>query len=108
MQRVLGIALALVNAKDSMLLIDEFEDGLYTAILPDIWKLIFRIAERLNVQVFATTHSWECIEGFQQAAQESPQEGLLIRLQYKQNEIAAILYDKEELSIVTRGRIEVR
>lgn len=108
MLRLLGIALALVNAKDSILLIDEFENGLYYAIQPAVWQLIFRIAERLNIQAFATTHSWDCIEGFQQAAQNSSQEGLLIRLQYRPDEITATLYDEEDLAIATREQIEVR
>jgi hypothetical protein len=109
MQRVLGISLALINATDGMLLIDEFENGLHYSIQPDLWHLIFRLAQRLNVQVFATTHSWDCIEGFQKAAQENEQvEGLLISLENRKAGIAAVLFNEEELGIVTRERIEVR
>lgn len=49
MMRVLSMALALVNLQDGMLLIDEFENGLYYSIQPDIWRLIFQVARRLNV-----------------------------------------------------------
>ncbi len=109
MLRALGIALALVNAKDGLLLIDEFENGLYYAIQPDLWRFIFQVARRLNVQVFATTHSWDCIEAFQKAMRADQQEdGLLIRLESKKGEIVATLYDKRELGIATRERIEVR
>ena len=65
MLRALGISLALVNVKDGILLIDEFENGLYYSVQPDVWQFIFQVARRLNVQVFATTHSWDCIEAFQ-------------------------------------------
>jgi AAA15 family ATPase/GTPase len=111
MLRTLGIALALVNAKDGLLLIDEFENGLYYTIQPDIWKLIFRIARRLNIQVFATTHSWDCIEAFQVAASsiaEQQNEGLLIRLELIHNTIVPTLFDERELSIAAREHIEVR
>jgi AAA domain, putative AbiEii toxin, Type IV TA system/AAA ATPase domain len=109
MLRALGISLALVNAKDGILLIDEFENGLYYTVQPDIWKLIFRVARRLNVQVFATTHSWDCIEAFQQAISAGYQEdGLLIRLESKLNDIVATLYDGRSLSIATQEHIEVR
>ena len=109
MLRALGISLALVNVKDGILLIDEFENGLYYSVQPDLWQFIFRVARRLNVQVFATTHSWDCIEGFQKAAQEDNQEeGLLIRLESKKGEIAATLFDERQLGIVTREQIEVR
>jgi AAA domain, putative AbiEii toxin, Type IV TA system/AAA ATPase domain len=109
MLRALGISLALVNAKDGLLLIDEFENGLYYSVQPDVWRLIFRVARNLNIQVFATTHSWDCIEAFQQAAQEDTQnEGLLIRLESKKDRIVPTLFDARQLGIATREHIEVR
>ena len=109
MQRTLGIALALVNARNGILLIDEFENGIHYTVQPDLWQLIFQVARRLNVQVFATTHSWDCIEGFQKAAQADNQnEGMLIRLEYKKGEVAVTLFDERRLGIATRERIEVR
>jgi AAA15 family ATPase/GTPase len=101
--------LALGNTKDGILLIDEIENGIHYSVQHELWQLIFRLASRLNVQVFATTHSWDCIEGFQKATQENMQEeGLLIRLSLKKNDVVATLFDKEELAIVTREQIEVR
>ena len=112
MNRLFGITLALVNAQDGMLLIDELDSGLYYSVQPDLWRLIFQVARRLNVQVFATTHSWDCVEAFQQAVQENGQgEGLLISLRDKKDEkgrVVAVLFDEHELGIVTREQIEVR
>jgi ABC-type transport system involved in cytochrome c biogenesis ATPase subunit len=109
MQRMLGIALALANAKDGMLLIDEIENGIHYSVQGKLWELVFRLAHYLNVQVFATTHSGDCIEAFQKAAQEDTQtEGTLIRLESRKGEIGATLFDEEELAIVTREQIEVR
>jgi len=109
MLRTLGISLALVNAKNGMLLIDEFENGIHYTALPDLWRLIFQVARRLNIQVLATAQSWDCIEGFQQAAQEDNQnEGMLIRLEYKRGDVVVTLFDERQLGIATRERIEVR
>jgi predicted ATP-dependent endonuclease of OLD family len=109
MGRILGIALALVNARDGVLLVDEIESGLHYTVQADMWRLIFRVAHRLNVQVFATTHSWDCIEAFQKAAVEDvADEGLLIRLENKGTEIGATLFNERKLSIATRDQIEVR
>lgn len=109
MQRVLGIALALVNTRDGLLLIDEFENGLHYSAQPDLWRLIFRVASQLNVQVFAATHSWDCLRAFQEAAQEDAQnEGLLIRLESKKGKIVPTLFDERKLGIATREQIEVR
>lgn len=109
MQRMLGIALALANAQDGMLLIDEIENGIHYSAQTELWQLVFQLAHRLNVQVFATTHSWDCIEGFQKAAQEDKQEeGVLIRLSIKKGEVGATLFDEEELGVATREQIEIR
>ena len=109
MNRMFGIALALVNAKDGMLLIDEVDTGLHYSVLPDLWKLIFEVAHRLNVQVFATSHSWDCIEAFQQAADASKdEEGILIRLETQDGEVVPVTFDERMLNIATREHIEVR
>lgn len=109
MWRALGISLALVNSKNGVLLIDEFENGLYHGVQTDLWRLVFRVAHELNVQVFATTHNWDCIEAFQKAAQEDQnEEAMLIRLQRQGEEIIAETYDERELMIATREHIEVR
>lgn len=109
MQRVLGIALALANASDGILLVDEIENGIHYSVQLELWQLIFQLAHRLNVQVFATTHNWDCIEAFQKAAQEDKQEeGMLIRLELKKDEVAATLFDERRLGIATREQIEVR
>jgi AAA domain, putative AbiEii toxin, Type IV TA system len=109
MVRALGIALALVNAREGILLIDELENGLHYSVQTDIWRLIFRLAHQLNIQVFATTHSWDCIEGFQKAAQEMKnEEGILISLENRKAGVGAVIFNEEELRIVTREHIEVR
>jgi predicted ATPase len=109
MTRLFGIVLALVNAQDGLLLIDEVDSGLHYTVYPALWRLIFQIAAQLNVQVFATTHSWDCIAGFQQAAQDAENEdGMLIRLERRQEHIVPILFDTSRLSIATRQEIEVR
>lgn len=106
--RLFGITLALVNAKGGLLLLDEVENGLHYSVLPKVWRLIFETARRLNVQVFATTHSWDCIEAFQNAAAESPEDGVLVRLQNKNDDVTATVFDERRLAIATRDQIEVR
>jgi AAA domain, putative AbiEii toxin, Type IV TA system/AAA ATPase domain len=109
MNRMFGISLALVSARNGMLLIDEIENGLHYSVQSNVWRLVFEVARRLNVQVFATTHSWDCIAAFQQAAQEYEQdEGILIRLIEKKGKIVADSFNENELEIATREEIEVR
>lgn len=100
LNRLFGLILAIVNSRDGMLMVDEIESGLHYTAQVDLWKLIFATAKRLNVQVFATTHSWDCIEAFQAAAcKDTESEGMLIRLDRKGETIVPVLYDEHKLSI---------
>jgi AAA15 family ATPase/GTPase len=108
--RLFGMALSLVESSNGVCLIDEIENGLHYSVQYELWKLIFNIARRSNVQVFATTHSWGCIEAFQEAASEDgdPGSGVLIRLQNKSGNVVSTVFDEQRLGIVTREGIEVR
>lgn len=109
MVRLFQLALALVNSKEGILLVDEIENGLHYSVHQDLWRLIFKVARDLNVQVFATTHSWDCIEAFQRAAcEDTTSEGCLIRLGRKRDEVVATVYDETDLAVVARDHIEVR
>jgi hypothetical protein len=107
--RIFGIVLALVNAKDGILLVDEIENGIHYSVQPDFWRLIFQVAQRLNVQVFATSHSWDCIKAFQTAAGENKEEeGVLVRLDPLDGNVRVAQFDEREIGIAVRGQIEIR
>lgn len=108
--RILTIILALVNADNGFLLIDEFENGLHHSIQEKLWEIIFSLSNHLNVQVFVTTHSEDCISGFENML-NSPQntiDGKLIRLDNKAGKIKLVEYSKEELKIAVTNDIETR
>ena len=106
--RLFGVILSLCNARNGVLLVDEIENGLHYSVQTDIWRTIFRLANNLNVQVFATSHSWDCVSAFQQVASENPEVGVLVRLSRKDDKIIPTLFTEKELEIVTRDQIEVR
>jgi len=108
-QRVFAMALAMSTASNGYLLIDEFETGLHHSVQADVWRAVFKLAHEWDVQVFATTHSQDCIDAFQEAAAEDKnEEAMLISLQQRKSGIKAVLFDENELKVVTRGHIEVR
>lgn len=108
MNRLFVIATALANCQNGMLLVDEIESGLHYSVLPNVWKLIFKTARILNVQVFATTHSKDCIEAFAQAAYDSPEDGMLIRLERHGEKIVAKTIEEERLVDAVNYDVEVR
>ncbi len=107
-QRLFGISLALANCRDGILIINEIENGIHHSIHQDIWRMIFRTAKEGNVQVFATTHSWDCIAGFAIAAGEVPANGTFYRLERVEDELHAIGYSEECLEVAAQQRVEVR
>ena len=106
--RFLSIVLALVNAKNGCLLIDEFENGLHWKVQPKIWDFIFQFAEKLNVQVFATTHSRDCVQAFESTWRNHPNCGAFLRLDRKRGDIRAVEYTPEILSNSIEMDVEVR
>ena len=70
-----------------------------------------KAAHENNVQVFATTHSWDCVRGFAYAAMETEEvEGHLVRLfrHRKSGKIRAVEYSERDLKIAAEQGIEVR
>ena len=108
--RVLTIILALVNSDNGILLIDEFENGLHHTVQEKLWKIIFHLAEVLNVQVFVTTHSEDCISGFENVlnSENYAPLGKLIRLENDNGIIKQVEFDSKELKIATDQNIETR
>lgn len=107
--RIFDLLVALSNCSAGVLLIDEIENGLHYSVHADIWRTIFELANRLNVQVFATTHSWECIQAFEEALSSSEEnDGELIRLEQKNNVIVSTVFEKRRVKVVAEDWIEVR
>lgn len=107
--RLFAVAAALVNTRNGFLLIDEAESGLHYSVHPAFWTMVLRVASKYNVQVLATTHSWDCIRGFAQAAQECEgAEGILVRLEKDAGGLQAVTYSEKNLIIAAEQDIEVR
>ena len=76
--RLFSVALALANSRDGILLIDEAENGIHHSVQRNFWRMVLRMARENNTQVLATTHSWDCVRGFAQAATDDEDaEGIL-------------------------------
>ncbi|MXX36608.1 MAG: ATP-binding protein [Gemmatimonadetes bacterium] len=103
-----GVALALANSRDSFLLIDEVENGIHHSVQPDFWRMIFKTAQANNVQVIATTHSYDCVRGFAQAAVECEEvEGVLVRIERKNKEMWAVEYSERNLKAAAKQSIGI-
>lgn len=109
--RAFSLGAALANAADGVLLIDEIENGLHWRAQPEIWRAVFKVAQRHNIQIFATTHSFDCLRGFAKATEACPLTGALLRLETRDDtgEVKAVVYDEDEdIQAAAEQGVEVR
>lgn len=109
MVRLASLVLHISNAPNGVVLIDEIENGLHCSVLPKVWRAVGEVARRFNTQVFATTHSLECIVAAHKAFLESGiYDFRLHRLERVDETIRVVTYDQETLEAAIEMGLEVR
>ena len=107
--RLFGLALSLAGSRNGFLLIDEAENGIHHSVHGGFWRMILRTAAENDVQVFAATHSFDCVRGFARALADSPDcEGVLVRLEREDERTRAVVYSESALETAAEQGIEVR
>ena len=109
LRHLLALRLALVSATDGYLLIDEIDSGLHWTVLEDVWRLLVEVADRCNVQIFATTHSHDCIRGLGTLVRSRPGLAEKVSLQKVHADLDhAVPLRGEQIGIAVEQEIEVR
>lgn len=109
MWRMLGLALALVNAKDSVLLVDEIDTGLHYTVMESMWRMIRKRATELRVQVFATTHSRDCYESLAAAVKpDAPRSEAVSIQRIEKNQPQAMNINNQAIIAAAERGLEVR
>lgn len=109
MVRLATLVLRIMNAPNGVVLVDEAENGLHHSIILKVWAAIATVARQFNTQVFATTHSLECIKAAHTAfAQSDKYDFRLHRLERSNETIRAVTYDRDTLTAAIEERFEVR
>ena len=110
LRRLLSFVLAIKDIPGGIVLIDEFENGLHYSVLNDVWKAIAEAARQADVQIFATTHSWECIYRAHQYFVESDtyDDFRLHRLDRIGDRTVVFTYDRETFEASVTMSLEVR
>lgn len=107
--RLLSIYSEIIASGKKVLLIDEVENGLHYSVLTEIWRGILNASEQEGLQVFATTHSYECIRAAHAAfAETMAYDFALHRLEAVKGDITVTTYDKETLETSLASNFEIR
>lgn len=107
MRHILNIIVALLGCANGVLLLDEAESGLHYRTQTILWKMLNNLAKDFNVQIFATTHSLDCVRAF--ASSTTNDLGKVIRIEKQDNKVVAQSYRSLE-SVVNfiNESIEIR
>lgn len=81
--KLLSVILGIGNSPKGVVLIDQIEDGFYYSRMPSIWRTLYRFAQNNGAQIFATTHSIECLNALKEAMQGNEDDFSLIHAQKK-------------------------
>jgi AAA domain, putative AbiEii toxin, Type IV TA system len=107
--RLFVLATYLVKASGGVLLIDEIENGIHHSAFESLWSAIFAGARRLNVQIFATTHSFELMAAATRALPKTAGDDLrVVRLESGSQGLSARTLDSEAVSAAVSAGFEVR
>lgn len=107
--RLLSLVVAILNAPHGTVLVDEIENGLHHLAMVDVWKAIGAAARTARTQLFATTHSRECIEAAHRAfAATKKYDFRLHRLERIGDRIEAITYSRGSLDAAITAELEIR
>ncbi len=108
--RMLTIILSMVNCENGIFLIDEIETGLHWSVQADLWQMVFKLSEELNIQVFATTHSWDTVRTLAKVVEREAklEETQFIKLTNKAGNTKALSYDQEDFKIAIEDNVEIR
>ncbi len=109
MRRLLALSLALVKTSGGYLLIDEIDTGLHFSIMEKMWSLVINTAQKSNIQVFATTHSYDCINGLASFVEAQPDLASEVSIQKIDSSLTkAVSLDSEQIQLAVRQNIETR
>lgn len=106
MTQIARLVLGIASVPDGVVMVDELENGIHHTVLPDVWRVIDEAAKQFRTQLFATTHSLECV----MAAHDSLSKDRfrLHRLEIADNTSRCVTYEPNAIDGAIRHNLEVR
>ncbi len=107
--KMLRLLLEIKKCRNNRIMVDEIDCGIHYSKLKDFFKIIIQACLNDNVQLFATTHSKECIENYMLALDslDKKNEGNIIRLANTKVGVKgySIGYDEINNSLISESEI---
>jgi AAA15 family ATPase/GTPase len=106
--KLLSILLAIATLPQGVILIDELDNGFYYDRLAAIWSVLLDFCRERDVQIFASTHSKECLDALLPVLEEHESEFSLIRMEKSDGECTAKYFQGNQLRSAIEQAVEIR
>jgi hypothetical protein len=74
-----NLLLAIANSRQGIVLVDEIENEFYYDRMTHVWSAVLDFCQRYDSQLFASTHSLECLQAAAHVAERNSDEFCLLR-----------------------------
>jgi len=109
MRRLAQLAIMFASSPlPGIVLIDEIENGIHYSVMPKIWKVIDTAARKFQIQIFATTHSWECVEAAYNALDLEETDFLLHRIERDTTGCRCVTIPPSSIESIVQYNMEIR
>ena len=107
--RLLSLALLFSRSKGGYVLVDEIDTGLHHSVMEKLWDFVYKSAELLNFQLFATTHSDDCVRSLAYVCRENVRVGSNVTLhRVEKGNPKTISYNEAEIIALAKAHVESR
>jgi AAA15 family ATPase/GTPase len=108
MEKLLNLTLAIARSKGGCVFQDEFENGLHYSTLSKIWEAVAGALHKYDCQLITTTHSNECLRACFEGLANFQDDFRYIRLDRRDEEITAKLFNYKMMGEAINTSLEVR
>jgi energy-coupling factor transporter ATP-binding protein EcfA2 len=107
--RLVSILAEMIGKRPQILILDEIENGLHHTVIEQVWSGLAEAAESLDIQIFATTHSAECVEAADSAFSRRANYDLsVIQLFRTETEVQGRVLGRDLIRAAIDGNIDLR
>jgi len=108
--KYVSILLAIYFANKGLLLVDDIESGFYYRTIKHMWTGMLKQAKSNETQVFAATHSMECLQALRSSVEKDPDSFCLLRMRRNQENGAceAERFDGKRFAAALEEGFEIR
>jgi hypothetical protein len=106
--KLLSLLIAIGSNPNGIVLIDQIEDGFYFKKMVSTWKVIHKFARENRTQIFATTHSQECLAALLPELEANEEDFALLRASRSDDSIRFSVNNGKRFAAALSQEFELR